>query len=167
MIPFKEKDSNSNDIVLLATISGSAIYTVLSAPLLFLAIGYFAFSNLSLQQVFSYKNITASTPWRPIPILSLSFVILFVWIMARWARNLLAARGKYLWIQNDGLMLGSKEIADLRDLDPYKIDFHGDRLRRYISIGRSSGQPVEVQLTLCNYDEHDLIERLRAAIELR
>lgn len=140
---------SDDEEIVLARVSWRKFFVVLSVPVAVLSLGYALFSERSLAEVFSYENLTATTPWRPYLPLTIIFISLFFGMIAYRATRMASSKGKYISVRDGVLLAYNQKMARIRDLDPQRIEVKGGTL----VAPRIHGGEIRLSLSLADYDE--------------
>jgi hypothetical protein len=125
----------------------------------FLAL-YIIFSNKSMNEIFSWENLSKSTRYSPFGIFSTVGASLFVLWLLKDIINLTLARGCFFSIKSGHLFFGIRPILLISEID-FDKSYVDDYLINFFSVTRQG--KISIKLRYLKYDRRNIIGDLKRA----
>lgn len=154
-------------MIIICRVSWPKVVAVYMLPFLFLFVGYILLSPKSPEEIFTIENLTASTPFRPSPIISIACVIIFVYLLIRFIYNLIKDSGAYIWIEDNYLVWRSKKISRLENIDPQSIYISNRLAGRRLVVFTVDGNEFSISLVIAKKFDNSDLENLKLAVMSR
>ena len=143
-------------------VSWSKTLILAIGPFIAIFAGALLFSNRSIERIMTWENWITPTITTPVPVLSiicaLSYVAMIAWKIFSLAG---APGGKYLWADDSSLILVTKRIMNLDEVDLSSSNIQGGALGTLVIRSTSGGMAI-VRLAFTSVDREKLLSDLRA-----
>ncbi|WP_395612051.1 hypothetical protein [Allosphingosinicella sp.] len=134
-------------------------------PFLVLTVIYLLFGSRSLHEVFSPENLWRSTPWRPVPVISLICIIGLVGIVMTQIIAVFFLGKKFVRTDGQNLFVAWTNEGPLEALLPERATVHQRWLQDRVEIPRKTGRRLIISTPLSSMSGSDLLAGIVAAVD--